>query len=510
MSNPTHPAILIVIDGLALNPNDKGNAVKKAKMPVFQRLWETYPHTTLDATGLAVGLPPGQMGNSEVGHMNLGAGRVVFQDLTRIDQAIEDKSFFKNPVLLDACRIVKEKNSRLHLFGLVSDGGVHSQLSHILASIQLAKKEGVKELFLHACLDGRDTPPKSAETYIKKVERTMSEEGIGSIATIMGRFYGMDRDKRWDRTALAYRALVYGEGLRPGTATHVLKAAYNRNETDEFVLPTVINPNGVIKDQDVLFFFNFRADRMRQMVLAMTDDSFNYFERPNRPKLSYVASMTSYHDDYTLPVAFPPVKLDQILGEVISAQGWSQLRIAETEKYAHVTFFFNGGNDQASKGEDWVLIPSPKDIKTYDLKPEMSARPLTEELIKRMRSKKYQFVLINFANPDMVGHSGNFPAVVKALEVVDECLGKIIDVIEKGRWIALITADHGNSDQLIDYETGGPLTSHTTHPVPFIVIDPEKRIKQLQNGRLCDVAPTILDLMDVKKPSSMTGGSLIQ
>jgi len=507
---PPHPSILIVIDGFALNPNERGNAVKSAKMPVFQRLWAAFPHTTLETSGLAVGLPPGQMGNSEVGHMNLGTGRVVYQDLTRIDQAVEDGSFFKNEVFTKACKTAVSQTGRLHLLGLVSDGGVHSHLEHLKALVKLAKGEGVRELFLHAFLDGRDTAPKSAGEYIKEIEKAMKAEGLGSVVTLMGRFYGMDRDKRWDRTKLAFDAMVEGRGLEASTAMDGLEEGYSRDETDEFVQPTVINKSGMIKDQDVVLLFNFRADRMRQITRALTEKEFKDFERTTTPALSFIASMTSYHKDYRLPVAFPPVELDEILGKLISDQGWNQLRIAETEKYAHVTFFFNGGKDGKHKGEEHVLIPSPKDVKTYDLKPEMSARGVTEELVSGMKSGKYQFVLVNYANPDMVGHSGKFEPVVKALEVVDECLGKVIEVVEKNHWSCVITSDHGNSDQLINYETGKPMTAHTTHPVPCIVIDPDNPDLKLSKGKLCDVAPTVLSLLKLKQPNEMTGTSLIQ
>lgn len=503
-------AILIIIDGFALNPEKRGNAVSAAKMPNFDKIWKRYPHTALEAQGLSVGLPKGQMGNSEVGHMNIGAGRVVYQDLTRIDESIRDKSFFSNKTLIEAFNKAKTNSGRVHLLGLVSDGGVHSYIGHIVAIIEMAKKEGVKELYLHACLDGRDTSPKSAKEYLSQIEDSMKKNKIGSIATIMGRFYGMDRDRRWERTEAAYLLSTEGTGFKAASSVNATGDAYARNETDEFVQPTLINKNGLIKNGDVVLFFNFRADRMRQIVKALTDSKFDHFPRRHLPKLSYAATMTSYHKEYTFPVLFPPVELKSILGEVLSKNNLKQLRIAETEKYAHVTFFFNGGLDAPFKWEERKLIQSPKDVKTYDKKPEMSAYEVTKALVDKMKSKEYQFIVINFANPDMVGHSGEFQPTVRALEVVDECLGKILKVIEDEKWIAIITSDHGNSDQLLDYKTGGPMTSHTLHPVPLVVIDPSKRVEKLLKGKLSDIAPTILDLMDIKKPKEMTGKSLLK
>ncbi|OGQ34613.1 MAG: phosphoglycerate mutase (2,3-diphosphoglycerate-independent) [Deltaproteobacteria bacterium RIFCSPHIGHO2_12_FULL_43_9] len=510
MSHPEHPAILIVIDGFAINPKKEGNAVKAAKMPNFQKIWDKNPHTTLETKGLSVGLPEGQMGNSEVGHMNIGAGRVVFQDLTRIDESIRDRSFFSNQTLIEAFKKAKDNSGRVHLYGLVSDGGVHSHIGHIFALIEMAKREKVKELYLHACLDGRDTPPKSAKEYMSQVEAEMKKTAIGSIATINGRFYGMDRDRRWERTEAAYLLLTEGKGFQVKSASDALDDAYKRGETDEFVQPTLINKKGLIKDGDVIIFFNFRADRMRQIVKALAEKQFEHFKRSHPPKLAYVATMTSYHKDYSYPVIFSPVELKNILGAVLSNNKLKQLRIAETEKYAHVTFFFNGGVDKPYKCEERILIQSPKDVKTYDLKPEMSAYEVTKTLVDKMKSKEFRFIVVNFANPDMVGHSGAFDPTVKALEVVDECLGQILSVIEKDKWIAIITSDHGNSDQLIDYATGGPMTAHTLHPVPLIIIDPDGEVGKLRKGKLADIAPTILELLNIKKPDEMTGDSLIK
>jgi len=510
MPLPPHPAILIIIDGFALNPNKKGNAVKLAKMPNFQRIWDEYPHTTLKTSGLAVGLPEGQMGNSEVGHMNIGAGRVVYQDLTKIDKSIQDKTFFNNQVLLETIHKCKKAGGRLHLIGLVSDGGVHSHIHHVPAIASIAKENGIEELYLHAQLDGRDTPPKSAGEYLSSIEESMNELKLGKIATVMGRFYGMDRDKRWDRSEKAYNAMVLGEGLKSNSHLEAINSAYEREETDEFVQPTLLDKNGVIKDNDAIFFFNFRADRMRQITRALTEKDFSDFSRSKMPSLSSASTMTEYQKDFTLPVAFPSEEMKNILGEVISKEGWKQLRIAETEKYAHVTFFFNGGRDKPFEGEERVLIQSPKDVKTYDQKPEMSAREVTSTLVDKMKSGEFQLVILNFANADMVGHSGKIEPVVKSLEVVDECLGKLLEVIEKDKWIALITSDHGNSDQMLDYETGKPLTSHTTYPVPLIMIDPDKNFQSITDGKLSDIAPTILFLSGLAQPKEMTGRNLLE
>ena len=520
MPKITRPVVLIILDGWGINPKKEGNAIAFAKLPVYNSLLKKYPNTTLNACGEAVGLPDGQMGNSEVGHLNIGAGRVVYQDLTRIDLSIKISDFYSNNAFLDAIRKAKEKGSALHLLGLVSDGGVHSHIHHLFALLKMAKDEGLKDVFIHAFLDGRDTPPKSGINYMQTLERRLKEIGIGRIASISGRYYAMDRDKRWDRVEKAYNAMVIGEGERNSSSIKAIEESYEKGITDEFVLPTVIvdekdKPIAAIRDNDSVIFFNFRADRAREITAALAVDNFSGFSRKTKPELSTFVTMTAYNDEFNLPAAFPPVRLTNILGEVISKAGLKQLRISETEKYAHVTYFFNGGDEKAFEGEDRMLIQSPRDIPTYDKKPEMSADEVTDEVIRQIKSKKYGFIVINYANADMVGHTGILEAAIKAVEKVDECLGRLLDAVKKNNGIAIITSDHGDADQMIDYETGQPHTAHTMNPVPFILVDDNvdaRRAAPLlrEKGIFADIAPTILELMDIPKPVDMTGVSLIR
>ncbi len=474
-------------------------------------LLKKYPNTLLDASGEAVGLPEGLMGNSEVGHLNIGAGRVVYQDITRISKAIKNGDFFKNRVLMEAIKRAKEGGKGLHLIGLLSDGGVHSLDEHLFALISMAKGMGVKDLFVHAFLDGRDTPPENGIKYVEKLLLKMKEIGIGRIATMMGRYYAMDRDNRWDRIEKAYRAMVEGAGRFVSDPLVGLKESYERGITDEFVEPMVLvdkdnNPLGKIEDGDSVISFNFRADRIREITKALTLKEFEYFNRNKKPEIFYTC-MTEYEKDLDLPVAFPPITLNKILADVFRENGIKNLRIAETEKYAHVTYFFNGGVEEKYPEEDRILIPSPK-IPTYDLKPEMSAYEVTERVLKEIRSKKYRVIILNYANPDMVGHTGNLNAAIKAIEAVDFCLGRVVNAIREEGGIALITADHGNAEIMIDPETGEPHTAHTTNKVPFILVDEECKNGLKSGCALKDIAPTILSLMGIKKPEEMTGVDL--
>jgi 2,3-bisphosphoglycerate-independent phosphoglycerate mutase len=501
------PLILIVLDGWGIGNDPLSDATQKADIPFYRRLLSEYPHTVLDASGEAVGLPEGQMGNSEVGHLNLGAGRIVYQEYTRINKAIRDGEFMKNPMLVEA--MDSAQRSALHLLGLVSDGGVHSHINHLYALIDMALDRGVKEVLIHAFMDGRDTLPTSGINFIRELESFISNKPSVKIATVAGRYWAMDRDKRWDRIKSAYDAIVLGNGLRAQSAEEAVMQGYKNNETDEFIRPTVIytdsTPVRRIQDGDSVIFFNFRADRARELTMALTEEDFGFFDRKKVPKLRYYVTMTLYDETLTLPVAFPPLKLTNILGEVISKNGLRQLRIAETEKYAHVTYFFNGGDETSFEGEDRCLIPSPKDIPTYDLKPEMSAYEVTEEVIRRIDTSIYDFILLNFANPDMVGHTGVMEAAIRACETIDRCLERIISKIHDIGGISIITGDHGNCEQML--EGGRPYTAHTSNPVPFIVV--KHGLRLWDKGILADVAPTVLELMGIDKPKEMTGKSLI-
>jgi len=507
------PVLLIVLDGWGINAEKNGNAIALARTPVYTSLLADYPHTELRVSGEAVGLPDGQMGNSEVGHLNLGAGRVVYQESTRISKTIKDGVFFKNPVLLSAMESVKQAGAALHLMGLLSDGGVHSRMDHLFAMFELAKARGLRKVFFHAFLDGRDTPPSSALDYIAALEERLSTIGIGSIATVSGRYYAMDRDKRWERVQKAYEVMVLGEGIRKSSVADAVKQSYENGRTDEFLIPaSIIDPRtskavATIRDGDAVIFCNFRADRAREITQSLTDPGFKGFSRRKVPALAVFACLTTYDETFGLPVAFPPAKLTNILGEVLGHHGVRQLRIAETEKYAHVTFFFNGGEEPPFSLEDRVLIPSPRDVATYDKKPEMSAREITDKLVESVLSRQYGFILVNYANPDMVGHTGILESAIKAVEVLDECLGRIVRAAQEAGMIVLVTADHGNIEMMADAESGQPYTAHTINPVPFILIGKKAGLRN--EGLLADVAPTVLDLIGIEKPAEMTGKSLI-
>ncbi len=510
---PDKSVVLVVLDGWGINVTEEGNAIASARPPVYESLLRDWPHTQLRASGEAVGLPEGQMGNSEVGHLNLGAGRVVYQDSTRISKAIREGDFFKNPALLSAMESVKQSKRTLHLMGLLSDGGVHSRLDHIFALVDMVKAQGIMNVFFHAFLDGRDTPPSSAIEYITALEERFSKIGIGSIATVSGRYYAMDRDRRWERVQKAYEAIVMGEGIRKYSAVEAVKQSYEHNRTDEFMIPTVILepekncPRATIREGDQVIFCNFRSDRAREITQTLTDPEFRGFKRKMFPKLSAFVCLTAYDEALDLPVAYAPVRLTNILGEVLSSRGVRQLRIAETEKYAHVTFFFNGGEESPFSLEDRLLVPSPHDVATYDEKPEMSAREITDALVKHITSGQYGFILANYANADMVGHTGVLEAAIKAVNVLDECLDRVLRAAQGAGAHVLITADHGNLEIMSNPSTGQPHTAHTSDPVPFIMIG--KRFNLRNEGILADVAPTVLDLLGIEKPSEMTGRSLI-
>ena len=506
------PTVLLILDGYGERKEKEGNAIALANTPVMDKLKKEFPYVEGQASGLFVGLPDGQMGNSEVGHMNMGAGRIVYQELTRITKAIEDGDFFENKALKEAVEHCKKENTALHFMGLVSSGGVHSHIGHIYGLLELAKRAGLKKVYLHAFLDGRDTPPDSGKSFLMDVEKKMQELGVGEIATISGRYYAMDRDKNYDRVEKAYRAMVDGTGEKASSVEEAIDASYAKKVYDEFVLPTVIEKDGAVhtvSDGDAIIFFNFRPDRAREICHAFCDDEFNFFNRGARKKVFFVC-FTDY--DPTIPnkrVAFEKEEIHNTLGEVVSNLGKNQLRIAETEKYAHVTFFFNGGKEEPYENEDRILVPSPKEVPTYDLKPEMSCYTVTEKLTEAIRSGKYDLVVANFANPDMVGHTGVLSAAIKAIEVVDECMGKVVDAVESMHGNIFILADHGNADIMIDEKTGEPYTAHTTNPVPFILVRDEKH-KLREGGCLADVAPTLLELMGIPQPKEMTGKSLLE
>lgn len=503
------PVMLMILDGFGINNNIEGNAIKQCQLPNINGLLRKYPNTVIHTSGLDVGLPEGQMGNSEVGHMNIGAGRVVYQDLTRIAKSIKDGDFYENPTFTDAIENCKKNNSSLHIYGLVSDGGVHSHIEHLYALLRLAKNKGLQKVYVHCFLDGRDTPPQSAKGYIEALEAHMRDLGVGKVATVMGRYYAMDRDNRWSRVELAYNAMANGKGEYALSAIEAVEQSYSKQEADEFVKPTVIiedcKPVGKIDNGDSIIFFNFRSDRAREITRTFADNQFEGFKR-EKINVFYVC-MTEYDVDIkNVEIAFKPINLNNTLGEYLSKLGYTQLRIAETEKYAHVTFFFNGGIESPFKNEERILVPSPK-VATYDMQPEMSAPEVTDLLISEVESKKYNFILINYANCDMVGHTGNMEAAKKAVCVIDSLVGRVVDAMQKVNGIVIITADHGNAEQMIDYNTGEPYTAHTTNVVPLILIG-DGHVK-LQEGRLSDIAPTIIEIMGERLPEEMIGKSLI-
>lgn len=502
----------MILDGYGLNDNCEANAVCEAKTPIMDQLKSQCPFVKGNASGMAVGLPEGQMGNSEVGHLNMGAGRIVYQELTRITKEIEDGDFFQNEALLKAVRNAKENNSALHLFGLLSDGGVHSHNTHVYGILELAKREGLSKVFVHCFLDGRDTPTTAGKEYIKELNDKMKELGVGQVASVMGRYYAMDRDNRWDRVERAYNVMTKGEGNHAECPVCAVKDSYAAEKTDEFVEPTAIvkdgQPVGLIEDKDSVIFFNFRPDRAREITRAFCDNEFTGFAREKRLDLTYVC-FTEY--DPTIPnkdVAFHKVAIDNTFGQFLAAHGMTQARIAETEKYAHVTFFFNGGVEEPNEGEDRILVKSPK-VATYDMKPEMSAYEVCDKLTEAIRSGKYDVIIINFANPDMVGHTGVEEAAIKAVEAVDECVGKAVDAVKEVGGQMFICADHGNAEQLKDYVTGETFTAHTTNPVPFILVNADPGYGLREGGCLADIAPTLIELMGMEQPKEMTGKSLL-
>ncbi len=505
------PTMLIILDGWGLGKEYEGNAIYLADTPNFDRYLKKYPNTKLEASGMAVGLPEGQMGNSEVGHLNIGSGRIVYQELTKITKSIENEEFFNKKEFLQAIDNVKKNKSKLHIMGLLSDGGVHSHNTHLYALLELCRRQSLEDVYIHVFLDGRDVPPTIGKKHLQELEEKITEIGVGHIATVSGRYYAMDRDNRWERTKLAYEAMVLGKGKKDTSPIEAVQKSYDEGINDEFVIPTVITQNNkpvaTIDSGDSVIFFNFRPDRARQITRAIVDDEFEGFQRGKIVDTFFV-SMTEY--DKTIKnvhVAFKPEKPENTLGEYISNLGFNQLRIAETEKYAHVTFFFNGGREEPYENEDRVLIPSPK-VATYDLKPEMSAIEVKDEVLNRLNMNKYHLIILNFANPDMVGHTGVVEAAIKAVETVDFCLGEIVDLLLKKGGKALITADHGNVEMMIDEKDGSPITSHTTNKVPLIMVGERENI-ELREGILADIAPTLLDMMGLKKPKEMTGNSLI-
>lgn len=504
------PVAIIILDGFGWREEEYGNAVEQAKKPNFDRYWNDYPHNTMQASGLAVGLPEGQMGNSEVGHTNIGAGRVVYQSITRIDKAIEDGEFETNEAFNGAINHVKDNDSALHLFGLVSDGGVHSHQRHLTALIEAAKNKGVDKVYIHAFTDGRDVAPDSAARFIDELQTIVNDLGVGEIATISGRFYAMDRDTRWPRVKRAYDAIFHGEGVKATDPVEAVKASYANDTLDEFIEPIVIEKDGkpvaTVNDNDAILFFNFRPDRAIQLSRAITEPDFDEFDRGNVPSNIKFVTFTQYTDDMEGDIMFPPVFLNNVIGQVLSDNGLNQLRIAETEKYPHVTFFMNGGTNDEFPGEKRILIPSPQ-VETYDLKPEMSAYEVTDALIEDIENDKHDAIILNYANPDMVGHSGMLDKTIEAIEAVDENLGRVVDLIHEKGGTAIIIADHGNADTELTPE-GKPHTAHTTVPVPVIVT--KKGVTLRGDGKLADVAPTMLDLLGIDKPEEMTGESLIQ
>jgi 2,3-bisphosphoglycerate-independent phosphoglycerate mutase len=506
------PTVLMILDGYGLNDTCEANAVCEGKTPVMDQLMSQCPFVKGNASGMAVGLPEGQMGNSEVGHLNMGAGRIVYQELTRITKEIQDGDFFKNEALLKAVKNARENDSALHFMGLLSDGGVHSHNTHLYGLLELAKKEGLKKVYVHCFLDGRDTPPSSGKGYVEELQRKMEELGVGQIATVMGRYYAMDRDNRWDRVEKAYLAMTKGQGEKAACGACGVQASYDKENTDEFVLPTVVEKDGAsvgtIKDGDSVVFFNFRPDRAREITRAFVDDEFQGFAREKKLDLTFVC-FTEY--DATIEnvdVAFHKVAIENTFGQFLAAHHMTQARIAETEKYAHVTFFFNGGIEEPNEGEDRILVKSPK-VATYDLKPEMSAFEVCDKLVEAIKSDKYDVIIINFANPDMVGHTGVEAAAIKAVEAVDQCVGRAVEAVKEVGGQMFICADHGNAEQLVDYKTGEPFTAHTVNPVPFLLVNADPSYGLREGGCLADIAPTLIELMGMEQPKEMTGKSLL-
>ncbi len=501
------PVALIIMDGFGYNPETYGNAIKSANKPNLDKYFKECANTIIGASGLDVGLPDGQMGNSEVGHTNIGAGRIVYQMLVKISKSIKDGDFFENKALVDAMNNCKEKNSALHLMGLLSPGGVHSHMEHLYGLLEMAKRNSIEKVYVHAFLDGRDVPPSSASEYMEEAVEEIKKIGVGSVATISGRFYAMDRDNAWDRVEKAYDAIVMGEGVQETEPVQAIKNSYANGVTDEFMLPTVVDKNGMVKENDSVIFFNFRPDRARQLTRTFVDPEFKGFERKKGYFPVHFVCMAQY--DASMPnvsVAFPPEQLKMTLGEYLSKLGKTQLRIAETQKYAHVTFFFNGGEEKQFEGEDRILIKSP-DVETFDMKPEMSAFEVTDAVVDAINSDKYDVIILNYANCDMVGHTGVFDAAKTAVEAVDTCVGRMVDAILAKNGVALITADHGNADKMYEAD-GSPFTAHTTNPVPFIVVGKDCELRE--GGVLADIAPTILEIMGVPQPAEMTGKSLIK
>jgi 2,3-bisphosphoglycerate-independent phosphoglycerate mutase len=509
------PVLLVILDGWGHRAEREANAIAIAGTPNVDALANEFPSTLVETSGNAVGLPDGQMGNSEVGHVNLGAGRVVYQDLVRINRAVADGELFRNEVLLSAFRKAKAAGGAVHFMGLLSDGGVHSHQEHLFALLNLARREGVERSYVHAFMDGRDTPPKSGLEYMRQARARVARMGYGALSTVMGRFFAMDRDKRWDRVEQAWAAMVRGEGVKAKGGVAAIEKSYEAGETDEFVRPTVIvgadgQPHGTIRDGDAVVFFNFRSDRAREITRAFTDPDFKEFERDDAPKLSAYVCMTEYDRSFGLPVAFGPQSLDRIFPELVADAGLAQLRCAETEKYAHVTFFFNGGRELVYPGEDRILVPSPRDVKTYDQKPEMSAREVADKLVGAIESGRYGLIVANFANPDMVGHTGVLEAAVKAVRTVDECVGRLSAAAKKAGMAMLVTADHGNCEMMVDPVTGEPHTAHTLNAVPFILACADfKGAKLRPTGVLADVAPTAMQVMGMAQPAEMKGLGLI-
>ena len=506
------PTVLMILDGYGLNEKSEHNAIAEASTPVMDKLMAECPFVKGYASGLAVGLPDGQMGNSEVGHLNMGAGRIVYQELTRITKEIQDGVFFENKALLHAMQNAKENNTALHMYGLLSDGGVHSHNTHLYALLEMAKRQGLEKVYVHCFLDGRDTPPESGKDFVQALQDKMEEIGVGQIATVSGRYYAMDRDNRWDRIQKAYDALTKGEGVTAASGVEAVAQSYEKGETDEFVLPTVVVKDGApvakIQDGDSIIFFNFRPDRAREITRTFCCDDFNGFDRGPRKQVVYVC-FTEY--DVTIPnkeIAFEKVSITNTFGEFLAAHHMTQARIAETEKYAHVTFFFNGGVEAPNEGEDRILVKSPK-VATYDLKPEMSANEVCDKFVEAIRSGKYDVIITNFANPDMVGHTGVETAAIQAIEAVDKCVGRVVDAIREVDGQLFICADHGNAEQLVDYESGEPFTAHTTNPVPFILVNYDSDYILREGGCLADIIPTMIEMMGMEQPKEMTGKSLL-